>query len=100
MTGREQVSASLVYYEMANTARKKIAAQPESRFAVSAAFRGWLNLPIRTLSPDFAVLADLALSTDLTVYDATYLQLALRHGLELLTFDAALNDAYLKMLQV
>lgn len=45
--------------------------------------------PLRTLGP----ITDLAQKHSLTVYDATYLELALRKGLPLASRDAELNKA-------
>ena len=56
---------------------------------------GELNdLPIRTdREPSLQSAFELARSHELTIYDATYLDLAMRHGAELATLDRALNRA-------
>lgn len=52
-----------------------------------------LPLEIDGQSPDAAQLLALALRYDLSTYDATYLELALRRQLPIATQDAALADA-------
>ena len=59
------------------------------------AIRQLQELPIDTDrdNPDPALLLSLALRHDLSVYDAVYLELALRRQLPIATLDAALADA-------
>lgn len=63
----------------------------------AGAFEALASLPIE-VEPDtgrraFSSLAALARQYDLTVYDATYLELAMRRGAALATGDAALAEA-------
>jgi predicted nucleic acid-binding protein len=51
------------------------------------------RLPIVLRSPDWAYLVQLALSTGLTAYDASYLSLAMALEAPLATFDRRLQEA-------
>ena len=52
-----------------------------------------IDFDTETAARAWARTADLAATYNLTVYDATYLELALRSGLKLATLDAALSRA-------
>jgi len=58
------------------------------------------NLPVTTDMDDSRALREvlsLARAESLTTYDATYLELAMRHGIPLATLDKALIKAAKKM---
>jgi predicted nucleic acid-binding protein len=60
----------------------------------SAALVDWARLDITIdRSPDEAIIMTLARRHRLTVYDAAYLELALREGADLATLDASLAEA-------
>lgn len=72
-----------------NERRKRIAESDTAGF-----LRNLARLPIRVdRSPDEAVVLRLARTHKLSVYDASYLELALREGLALATLDAELAAA-------
>lgn len=89
------VAPRLMACELANTAALKAKAHPEHA--------AWLMKALtRALSGDFALtwsdvvyeeVADLAIRTGLTAYDASYLWLAEHMGAELVTLDKALQRA-------
>jgi len=86
------VAPRLMAYELANTAVMKIKAHPDSA--------GWIMKALtRALADDFALtwsdveyeeVADLAVRTGLTAYDASYLWLAEHMHAELVTLDKPL----------
>jgi predicted nucleic acid-binding protein len=78
---------------MGNLARTKLVRHPESAAAILAAYHRSLMLPVRLVAPEPAQTLELALSLDLTYYDAAYLQLSRELGLPLATFDAQLAAA-------
>ncbi len=84
----------LFYYEVRNALlvgerRGRSDARKSARF-----LRELENLPIRIVAPgDGSTLMALARSRSLTVYDAAYLDLAVREALPLATLDRALEQA-------
>lgn len=92
LRSRVLVAPRLMAYELANVAVLKAKAHPESAAWIMKALT-------RALSEDFALtwsdveygeVADLAVRTGLTAYDASYLWLAEHMGAELVTLDKAL----------
>jgi predicted nucleic acid-binding protein len=89
------VAPRLMAYELANTAVMKIKAHPDSA--------GWIMKALtRALADDFALtwsdveyeeVADLAVRTGLTAYDASYLWLARHMHADLVTLDKTLAKA-------
>jgi predicted nucleic acid-binding protein len=89
------VAPRLMAYELANTAVLKIKAHPDSA--------GWIMKALtRALADDFAItwsdveyeeVADLAVRTGLTAYDASYLWLARHMHADLVTLDKTLAKA-------
>jgi predicted nucleic acid-binding protein len=89
------VAPRLMAYELANTAVMKIKAHPDST--------GWIMKALtRALADDFAItwsdveyeeVADLAIQTGLTAYDASYLWLARHMHADLVTLDKTLAKA-------
>ena len=93
LKGHELHAPSLIDYELANVAWKKLRgarAHAEATFA-ALAVAGRLNLHLTQPDP-VAVLA-LAVATALTPYDASYLWLARTMNLELITLDERLRRA-------
>lgn len=90
----EAIAPRLWAYEVRNTVlmgvrRKRITAAEAKQFLESL-----VCLPIRLSDPpSYDAVFDLARSNGLTVYDAAYLELALRERLPLATLDAALVRA-------
>lgn len=76
----------------ARRGRLTIPERNEARAAISALISA---AEVETMSYPIAAL-DLAVSHNISAYDAAYLELALRTGLPLLTSDCALGDAALR----
>jgi len=83
----------LLDYELANIAWKKARSEPKLASEIVAALRVILRVAIRRLRIDAAEVAELALSSGLSAYDAAYLWAARELGAELITFDATLKKA-------
>ncbi len=89
-----QVHAPLLLaYELANIARRKAAAAPERAEFLVEALATASAIVDQWEDVDHQAVVRLALSTGLTAYDASYLFLARRHSLPLLTFDERLGRA-------
>ena len=90
----EAVVPSLWWFEVRNilvvNERRKRIAEPE----MAIFLRGVSRLPIRIdRDPHEGAILRLARTYRLTVYDASYLDLALREGIPLATLDGALSAA-------
>ena len=81
---------TLVKYEMANIACKKIELSPQRREFIATALQAFLNLHIDLREVDCQRVVELATLTGLTAYDASYLFVARELGMPLLTFDRQL----------
>lgn len=77
-------------YELASLALKKTRDLPSGRFDIATRLRDALSLEVELVPVEPQELLELALKTNLTVYDAAYLQIARRLGCPLVTFDAKL----------
>jgi predicted nucleic acid-binding protein len=87
------LAPTLFSYEVANICWKKLRRHPEKRAALLEAysFLGRMEIEeIEVPTPEVLLLAD---RENLTVYDASYLWLSRRLGLELVTLDGDLNAA-------
>lgn len=78
-------------YELVSVALKKSKSWPSLRFDIAMRLRKALSLDVRLVSIAPFELFVLSLETNLTSYDAAYLQTAQRLGYPLLTFDAKLE---------
>jgi predicted nucleic acid-binding protein len=85
------VAPALLWFEMAAVAAKKIRLHPEQASQMRTAFSLAFRLPVAIKEVDYGETVNLALSSDLTTYDASYLWLADRLGAELVTLDAKLG---------
>lgn len=90
----EAVAPSLLWFELRNilvvSERRKRLGQADT----TAFLREFSRLPLRVdRSPDELEVLRLARSYQLSVYDAAYLELALREGLPLATLDTTLTKA-------
>jgi predicted nucleic acid-binding protein len=83
-------STSLVDYELANTALKKLRREPSKTEAILAALLTGSQLTLSRTSPDMVQVAILAAARNLTAYDASYLWLARKLGVPLVTLDREL----------
>lgn len=86
------VAPGLLWYEMSEVARVKCVARPGEARAILEQLETARRLSIVLRSPDWATLAQLALDTELTAYDAAYLSLAQSLRAPLATFDRRLGD--------
>jgi predicted nucleic acid-binding protein len=85
------LSPSLVDYELAKLALKKVRRRPAEAPRIAVALHAARALPIRRVAvPGFEAFA-LARQTGLTAYDAAYLWLSRAYDAELVTLDTALN---------
>ncbi len=78
-------------YELASVALKKTRSSPALRFDIAIRLRAALSLGVVLVPIAPLEVLKLALETELTVYDAAYLQTARRLECPLLTFDAKLD---------
>ena len=93
LANRQLVAPRLLVYELLNTAAKKLRRHPDQAAAIRAGVT-------RALADDFAIywsdvepgpVLELAGTTGLSAYDASYLWLARHLGAELVTLDADLD---------
>jgi predicted nucleic acid-binding protein len=95
LADRQLVAPRLLAYELTNAAIRKLRKHPDQATLIREGLA-------RALSPDFAIfwsdvdatpVLDLAETTGLTAYDASYLWLARHLGAELVTLDTELAAA-------
>jgi predicted nucleic acid-binding protein len=91
LTDATLVAPALLWFEMAAIALKKIRYHKELTIQVQAAFGLALRLPISIRDVDYGETVNLALKSDLTTYDASYLWLADHLDAGLITLDAKLG---------
>lgn len=89
----ELIAPTLLPYEMANVCRTKMLRRPADAQRTLDCHRSLSRVRIRLLEPDWETLPQLAHRWALSVYDAAYLQIALREGAALMTLDARLAAA-------
>ena len=88
--GAELHAPALLAYELAHVAQKKANQMPAQREAFEAA----LSMDIHWSEVNRAAVLRLALDTGLTTYDASYLYVARRLSVDLVTFDAQLKSVW------
>lgn len=93
VTGR-LVAPTLLRYELASVCATKLIRHPEQATQIDARWRLLDQLAIDCVEPDWHELPQLARRWALSVYDAAYLQLALKSGARLVTLDARLAAAW------
>lgn len=81
---------TLLRYEMANIACKRIERFPQQGEIIANSLQEFLTLNIALREVDCQRVVELATLTGLTAYDASYLFVARELGMPLLTFDAQL----------
>jgi predicted nucleic acid-binding protein len=91
LQGVELYAPTLLFYELASIARKKILRYPKQREQLLEAFRLGLALDLHLVEVDHEAALHLALNKGLTTYDASYLSLARTLGVPLITFDEQLQ---------
>ena len=85
---------SLLGYELASIARKKIFQNPDRHEQVSQSLVRALDADINWIDVDFVEVLGLALGSGLSTYDASYLYVARRQSAELVTFDAQMQSVW------
>jgi predicted nucleic acid-binding protein len=93
LEGARLAAPSLMDFELANVCLTKIRRQPSQRDALRAAFRLAHRLRVETVAVDHAAIVDLADTTGLAAYDASYLWLTRALDAELVTLDQKLAAA-------
>lgn len=94
--GERLIAPSLIDYELASVACKKLRRHPGLASAIFAAVARLQSLPITRVPAPIGDVVALAAETGLTAYDAAYLWLALSQDAELVTLDdqlARINQA-------
>ena len=85
---------ALLPFELASVCLGKLRRHPDRREAILAAYSEARQLDITETDVDFDEVLALAQEETLTVYDASYLWLALSLGVDLVTLDTPLAKAY------
>lgn len=89
----ELIAPGLLPYEMASICRTKMLRRPGEAPRLLDCHRSLSQVGVRLMEPDWETLPQLAQRWALSVYDAAYLQLALREGAALMTLDLRLAAA-------
>ena len=89
--GVDLFAPTLLNYEMASVASRKIAENPRLREIVIGGLESFLHSGIHRLDVDYLAVVEVVAATGLTLYDASYFYLARLMGLPLLTFDGQLS---------
>jgi predicted nucleic acid-binding protein len=84
------VAPALLQFELANVCLKKLGRRPAEREAITAAFAKRGRLGMEEVQVEHDGVVRLAAVTGLSAYDASYLWLAWRLGVELVTLDKRL----------
>ncbi|MBV9120527.1 MAG: type II toxin-antitoxin system VapC family toxin [Chloroflexi bacterium] len=93
LAGQELYEPQLLSFELASVARKKILRDPDSTAGILAALGTVMRMAIQWSDVPVVPTVELAISSGLTSYDATYLYLARQLRLPLLMFDERLRSA-------
>lgn len=92
LKGKNLHAPSLLPYELASIARRKIGLHPLERDNLLVSLGNALSLPIRRVEPDFRQTSLLAMERGLNFYDAAYVWTARALGIPLLSFDDRLRS--------
>jgi predicted nucleic acid-binding protein len=87
------IAPTLLPYEIASVCRTKMLRRPDDARRILACHAGYATLGVRLIDPDWSELPQLTHRWALSVYDAAYLQIALRERAALVTLDARLAAA-------
>jgi len=93
LDGSRLVAPGLLPFELANVCLIKSRRHPQHRAALMAAFRLYDRLNVEEVVVDHHATLELAETTGLTAYDASYLWLAHQLGAGLVTLDKQLARA-------
>lgn len=94
LSGARLVAPSLLAFELANVCLVKCRRHPKQRDALVAGFRLRVRLEVEEVAVDHGAVLETALKSQLAVYDASYLWLALHLRAELVTLDVSLARAW------
>lgn len=92
LSGQTLIAPTILDYELANTAIKKVRRKQGSLAEVTALLTLALRMPIQRLSVSGDEVFILAEETGLSAYDASYLWLARKRDIELVTLDHRLAE--------
>ena len=84
------IAPPLLWFELANVCVKKMKAHPQLRKKLADAFKFARKLPIEEVEVDYQAVVELAIKTELTAYDASYLWLTRSTGAGLVSLDRML----------
>jgi predicted nucleic acid-binding protein len=84
---------AILSFELANVCLTKCRRHPDRRDLLVSWFRSRHRLPVHEIAIDTDAVLGLAMETNLTFYDASYLWLARRLDAELVTLDKTLARA-------
>jgi predicted nucleic acid-binding protein len=87
LEGRDLLAPPMMPYEVANALRVKVRRDPKRRDALFGQFRDFLEVPVESCAVDLEAVASFGLQHGLTVYDASYIWLALSRDAGLVTLD-------------
>ena len=90
IAGGGLVAPTLLNYELANIAGKKLEAAPQRQEFILESLQTFLRLNVQLRDVDYRQVVELATLTGLTAYDASYLYVARELNLTLITFDMQL----------
>lgn len=91
------IAPFLIDFEFANVSLLKLRRNQIQRGDLAIAYTLRLSFKIECLTVDFAKVLELAITTGLTAYDASYLWLARTHNAELVTLDKQLAAAFARV---
>lgn len=93
LRGGRLIAPALLPFEVANVCLKKMRRDPDQRDALMAAFAMLDRMEVGLVEVDHGEALILAERSGLTAYDASYLWLARRMSIELVTLDRQLKAA-------
>jgi predicted nucleic acid-binding protein len=88
------IAPHLLSYEVTNVLRMAVVRERISEKEGTILLTDFKDLPMSYFHINLATVFQLSLQNKLTVYDASYLSIALSHKCQLLTFDKELVKAY------
>ena len=91
LAGDEVAAPAMLPFELTNIARTKTRQHPDDTAIIEANLKAGLLRPIAIVAVDFSEVLDLALTTGLSAYDASYLWLSRHLGVPLVTLDKKLG---------
>ena len=94
LAGARLAAPALLTFELASVCLVKARRRPDQRAALVLAFGVRRRLRVEETAVDHDAVLELAASAGLTAYDASYLWLARRLGVELITLDRKLAEAF------